>query len=136
MAQDYEESPGPTAGASPHDSTTRTHAHAHTHANGPWWQRWTHTQLWELRKWAQAEPSFEGLVCRPRRELAEKRQIRPAWGRMPQAAWEAMLADALHPQGVPPRELPAPQDHPYVLRRLQETLQETRREGRRLLDIT
>ena len=54
---------------------------------------------------------------------------------MSQAAWEAMLADALCPQGVQPRELPAPQDHPYVLRRIRKTLQETRR-GRRLWDIT
>ena len=44
---------------------------------------------------------------------------------MPQAAWEAMLADALHPQGVHPRKLPATQDHPYVLKRLWETLQAT-----------
>ena len=43
---------------------------------------------------------------------------------MPQAAWEAMLADALHPQGVQPRNLPAPQDHPYVVKRLRENLQE------------
>ena len=55
---------------------------------------------------------------------------------MPQAAWEAMLADALHPRAIQPRNLPAPQDHPYVLRRLRETLQETRREGTRLWDIT
>ena len=57
-------------------------------------------------------------------------------GWMPQVAWEAMLADALHPHGVQPHSLPAPQDHPYVLKRLRETLQETRREGRRLWDIT
>ena len=55
---------------------------------------------------------------------------------MPQAAWEAMLADALHPLGVHPRNLPAPQDHPYVLRRLQETLQETQLDGICLWDIT
>ena len=55
---------------------------------------------------------------------------------MPQAAWEAMLADALYPLGVHPRNLPAPEDHPYVLRRLQETLQETQRDGIRLWDIT
>ena len=47
-----------------------------------------------------------------------------------------MLADALHPQGVQPHNLPAPQDHTCVLGRLQETLQEMRREGRRLWDIT
>ena len=55
---------------------------------------------------------------------------------MPQAAWEAMLADALHPLGVQPRNLPATQDHLYVLRRLRETLQETQRDGIRLWDIT
>ena len=55
---------------------------------------------------------------------------------MPQAAWEAMLADALHPLGVHPRNLPVPQDHPYVLRRLRETLQETQRDGIRLWDVT
>ena len=55
---------------------------------------------------------------------------------MPQAAWEAMLADALHPLGVHPRNLPAPPKHPYVLRRLRETLQETQRDGIRLWDIT
>ena len=56
-------------------------------------------------------------------------------GWMPQAAWEAMLADAPHPLGVHPRNLPAPQDHPYVLRRLRETLQETQWDGIRLWDI-
>ena len=141
-AQDYEDSPRPTAATSPHDSTTRTHAHAHAHAQGhgpargAWWQRWTHTQLWALRKWVRAEPSLEGLVRRPRGESAVNRRLQPAGGWMLQAAWEAMLADALHPQGVQARELPAPQDHPYVLRRLRETLQETRRERRRLWDIT
>ena len=66
----------------------------------------------------------------------ENGRLRPAGGWMPQAAWEAMPADALHPLGVHPRNLPAPQDHPYVLRRLRETLQETRRDGIRLWDIT
>ena len=47
-----------------------------------------------------------------------------------------MLADALHPLGVHLRNLPAPKDHPYVLRRLRETLQETQRDGIRLWDIT
>ena len=55
---------------------------------------------------------------------------------MPQAALEAMLADAIHPQRVHLRNLPASQDHPYVLRRLRETIQETRREGMHLWDIT
>ena len=55
-AQDYEDSPMPTAAASPHDSTARSYAHAHAHAQGhgpargPWWQRWTHKRLWELQK--------------------------------------------------------------------------------------
>ena len=66
----------------------------------------------------------------------ENCRLRPAGGWMPQAAWEAMLADALHPLGVQPRNLPVPQDHPYVLRRLRETLQETQRDGIRLWDIT
>ena len=54
-AQDYEDSPGPTAAASLHDSTRRTHAYAQAHAIGhrralgPWWQHWTHTQQWELQ---------------------------------------------------------------------------------------
>ena len=52
------------------------------------------------------------------------------------AAHYTMLADALHPLGVHPRNLPSPQDHPYVLRRLRETLQETQRDGIRLWDIT
>ena len=47
-----------------------------------------------------------------------------------------MLGDVLHPQGVHPCNLPAPPAHPYVLKPLRETLQETRREGRRLWDIT
>ena len=53
---------------------------------------------------------------------------------MPHAAWEAMLAHALHPKGI--HNLPAPQADLYVLTGLQETLQETRREGGRLWDIT
>ena len=51
-------------------------------------------------------------------------------------ACEAMLAQALHPQGVHPLLLSAPQDHPHVLRRLQDTLQATQREGKCLWDIT
>ena len=46
------------------------------------------------------------------------------------------MADALHPLGALLRNLPAPEDHLYVLRRLQETLQETQRDGIRLWDIT
>ena len=66
----------------------------------------------------------------------ENCRLRPAGVWMPQAAWEAMLADALHPLGVHPRNLPATQDHRYVLRRLRETLQETQRDDIRLWDIT
>ena len=40
------------------------------------------------------------------------------------------------PRECTPRNLPTPQDHPYVLGRLRETLEETRREGMRLWDIT
>ena len=138
--QDYEESPRPATAAGPHDPITPTHAHSSAQDRRPaqeqWWQRWTHTQLWELRKWARGEPSLEGLVHRPRKGSVENCCLRPAGGWMPQAAWEAMLADALHPLGVHPRNLPAPQDHPYVLRRLRETLQEARRDGIRLWDIT
>ena len=47
-----------------------------------------------------------------------------------------MLADKSHPLGLHPRNLAAPQYHPYVLRRLQETLQETQQDSIRLWDIT
>ena len=138
--QDYEESPRPATATGPHDPVTPTHAHSSAQDRRPaqeqWWQRWTHTQLWELRKWARGEPSLEGLVHRPRKGSVENCRLRPAGGWMPQAAWEAMLADALHPVGVHPRNLPTPQDHPYVLRGLRETLQETQRDGIRLWDIT
>ena len=66
----------------------------------------------------------------------ENLRLRPAVGSMLQAAWEAMLADALHLLGVQLRNLPAPQDHRYVLRRLRETFPETQRDGIRLWDIT
>ena len=136
--QDYEESPRPATATGPHDPVTPTHAHSSAQdcrpAQEQWWQRWTHTQLWELRKGARGEPSLEGLVHWPRKGSVENCRLQPAAGWMPQAAWEAMLADALHPLGVQPRNLPAPQDHPYVLRRLRETLQETQRDGIRLSD--
>ena len=110
--QDYEKSPGPATATGPHDPVTPTHAHSSAQDRGPaqgqWWQRWTHTQLWELRKRARGEPSLEGLVHRPRKGSVENCRLRPAGGWMPQAAWEAMLADALHPLGVHPRNLPAP----------------------------
>ena len=139
-AQDYEESPRPAYAASSHDPFTPTHAHSsakdRSPAQGQWWRRWTHTQLWELRKWARAEPSLEGLVHRPRKWSVENCRLQPAGGWISQAAWEAMLADALHPLGVHPRNLPAAQDHLYVLSRLRKTLQETQQEGIRLWDIT
>ena len=138
--QDYEESPRPATTTGPHDPVTPTHVHSSAQdcgpAQGQWWQRWTHTQLWELRKWARGEASLEGLVYRPRKGSVENCRLRPAGGWMPQAAWEAMPADALYPLGVHPRNVPAPQDHPYVHRRLQETLQETQQDGIRLWDIT
>ena len=141
-AQACEEFSVPTTTTSLDDTTTHTHTHDHPTAQGPgpahgqWWQPGPDTRLWELRKSAQAEPFFEGLVRRPRRGSADNSCIQRAVEWMSQAAWEAMLANALHPQGLNPRELPAPQHHLYVLRRLQETLQETRREERRLWDIT
>ena len=120
-AQDYKDSPGPTTATSPHDLGTHTHAHTaaqgYSPSHGQWWQRWTHTQLWELRKWAWTVPSLEGLVHRPRRGSAENCRLQHAGGWMPQAVWEAMLADALHPQGIHHHNLAAPQDHPYVLKR-------------------
>ena len=105
-AQDYEESPGPATATSPHDPITPTHAHSsaqgHGLAQGQSWRRWTHMQLWELRNWARAEPSLRGLVHLPRKGSVENRSLQPAGALMPQAAWEAMLADALHPLGVHP----------------------------------
>ena len=139
-AQDYEKSPRPATATSPHDPITPTHAHSSAQGQGTtqgqWWRRWTHTHPWELRKWARAERSLEGLVHRPRKGSTENCRLQLVAGWMPEAAWEAMLANVLHPQGVHPRNLPAPQDSPYVLRHLRETLQETQREGRRLWDIT
>ena len=62
-------------------------------------------------------------------------RLQPAGGWMPQAAWETMLANALHPLRVNPRNLPAPKDHQYVLTRLRKTPQGTQRDGIRLSDI-
>ena len=130
----------PATATSPHNPKTPTHAHSSAQGNGPaqgqWWQRWTHTQLWELQRWARAEPFLEGPVHGSCKGSAENCRLQTAGGWMPQAAWEAMPADALHPQGVHPRNLPVPQDHLYVLRCLRKTLRKTRREGRRLLNIT
>ena len=118
-AQDYEESLRPATATSPHDPITPDYAHPcaqdRAPAQGQWWRHWTHTQLWELRKWARAEPSLEGLVNRPRKGSVENCRLQLAGGLMPQAAWAAMLAHALHPLGVHPSNLCAPQDHPYVL---------------------
>ena len=55
---------------------------------------------------------------------------------MPQDTWEAMRADALHPNGVQPGKIHAPKDYQQILRTLGETLQMTRKEGKRLWDIT
>ena len=77
-----------------------------------------------------AEPSLEGRVCQSFRETTENRPLHPAGGWMPQDVWEAMLANALHPQGVHPGQVPAPQDHPRGLKRLWETRQATQ-EGRK-----
>ena len=81
-AQDYEESPRPATVTSPHNPITPTHAHSSTKDRGPaqeqWWRRWTHTQLWELQKWAQADPSLEGLVHRPRKGSVENCRLQPA----------------------------------------------------------
>ena len=138
--QDYEESPRPATATSPHDPITPTHAHSSAQDRGPaqgqWWQRWTDTQLWELGRWVRTQPSLEGLLRRPRKRSVENSRLQLAGGWMPQAAWEAMVADALHPLGVHPRNPPPPQDHPYVLTRLQETLRETQRDGIRLWDMT
>ena len=115
-AQDYKDSPGPTTANSPHDPTTPTHAHSsapgHGPAHGQWWQRWTHTQLWEMRKWARAEPSLEGLVHRPRKGSAEKCRRQPAGGWMTKAAWEAMLPM----RSTPMESTPASSPHPRTTR--------------------
>ena len=89
-AQDYEASPRPATSTSPHDPITPTHAHSSAQDRGPaqgqWWRRWTHTQLWELRKWAQVEPSLERLIHRPRKGSVENCRLQPAGGWMQQAA--------------------------------------------------
>ena len=135
--EDYEESPRPVAATGPHDPVTPTHAHSSVKTAGP-----------PKDSGGSAGPTRSSGSCEsgpgespPSRAWS----IGPARGRwrtaasgrrggwMPHAAWEAMLADALQPLGVHPRNLSAPQDHPYVLRRLRETLQETQRDGIRLL---
>ena len=83
-AQDYEDSPRPSTATSPHDPITPLHAHSCAQGHGPaqerWWQHWTQTQLWELRKWARAEPSLENLVHRPSKGSAENCRLQPAGG--------------------------------------------------------
>ena len=107
-AQDDEDSPGPTTATSCYDPTRHTHAHTsakgHSPADGQWWQRWTHPQLWVLRKWARAEPSLEGLVCRPRRGSGENCRLQPA-GWMPQAAWEAIPKESTRTTSPHPRTI-------------------------------
>ena len=51
----------------PHPPTPTAPFNAGDPSQGEWWQRWTQTQLWELRKWAPAERSLEELVHRPRK---------------------------------------------------------------------
>ena len=101
--------PGPPPSPVP-TTPSPTHAHCSAQDCGPTqgqsWQRWTHTQLWELRKWARGEPSLEGLVHRPRKGSVENCRLQPAGGWMPQAAWGAMLADAPHPLGGQPLQPP------------------------------
>ena len=89
-AQDYEESPRPATATSPHDPIPPTHAHSSAQDRGPaqgqWWRRWTHTQLWELQKLARAEPFLEGLVHRPRKGPVENCCLQPVGGSITQAA--------------------------------------------------
>ena len=83
-AQDYEASTRAATATSPHDPITPTDAHSSAQGHGPaqgqWPQRWTHTQLWELRKWVWAEPSLEGLVLPPRKGSVENCRLQPAGG--------------------------------------------------------
>ena len=118
-AQEYEDSPRPATATSPHHPNTHTGTHAHTPnqghspAHGPWWQRWTHAQLWELQKWARAEPFLEGLVRHPRRESAEKCGLRPAGGSMPQASLGSKAGQGTQSPVNPP---PASSPHPRTNR--------------------
>ena len=130
--------PRPVAAASPHDSTARTHAHTHAHAKGHGPARgWAALDPYTAVGAAELGPGgaipwgSSGPAGSRQRTVDSSR--RGGW--MPQDAWKAMLANALHPQGVHPREIPAAQDHPYVLRGLQDRLHATRRERRRLWDI-
>ena len=137
---DYEESPRPATATGPHDPVIPTHAHSSAQDRRPAqeqrWQRWTHTQLWELRKWVRGEPSLEGLVHRLARDRwrtaasgqrgggCRRPHGKPCWP-MRSTPWESNPATS-----------PRPRNHPYVPRRLRQTLQETQRDGIRLWDIT
>ena len=106
--QDYEESPRPATATGPHDPVTPTHAHSSAQdrrpAQGQWWQRWAHTQLWELRKWARGEPSLKGLVQRPRKGVGGELPP-PACGGVDAAGRMGSHAGRC----APPRGSPPPQ---------------------------
>ena len=80
--QDYENFPGPATATGPHDPVTPTHAPSSAQDRGPtqgqWWQRWIHTQLWELQNSARGGPSLKGLVHWPRKGSVENCRLRPA----------------------------------------------------------
>ena len=70
-AQNYEESPRPATATSPLDPIIPTHAHSSAQGHGPaqgqWWRRWTHMQLWERRKWARQSPPSRAWSTGPPR---------------------------------------------------------------------
>ena len=140
-AQDYEDSPGAATPTSSHNPTTFTHAISSAKGQGPaqgqWWQRWTHKQLWELPKWARAEPSLEDLVQRPRKGSVENCRLRPA-GR---GGCHRPHGKPCWPMRSSPKESTRATYPRHRTTRMSSgdcggTLQETRREGRRLWDIT
>ena len=108
--QDYEESPRPATAAGPHEPVTPTHAHSSAQDCRPtqeqWWQRWTHTQLWELRKWARGEPSLEGLVHRPRKGSVENCRLRLAGGVDAAGCMGSHAGRCAPPPGSPPPQPP------------------------------
>ena len=108
--QDYEESSRPATATSPHDPITPTHAHSSAQDRGPaqkqWWQRWTHTLLWELRKWVRTEPSLEGLVHRPRKESVENSRPQPAGGVDAAGRMGSHAGGCALPPGSPPPQPP------------------------------
>ena len=135
-AQDYEESPRPATATSPRDHITPTHAHSsaggHGPAQGQWWQRWTHTQLWELRKWARAELSLErpgppapqGVGREPRPPAGGEGDARGRMG--------SHTGRCAPPPGRRPPQPPGDPGLPVCPQALAETLQETQRDGLRL----